>query len=76
MTTAKNINNPLLSHSDNQTEAAHSVSNVLAFMSEVLRSGVELNDSKDVLDGAGLILETCANTLNFHFRAPKNRGAA
>ncbi|MRR50718.1 MAG: hypothetical protein EG825_07340 [Rhodocyclaceae bacterium] len=49
-------------------EVAHSVSNVLAFMATALRDGFDFGGNRDLQDGAGLILEACANTINVHFR--------
>lgn len=57
----------LLSHADDPTEAAQSVRNVLSFMSMVLLDGVDFGGNTSAMEGAGLILETCAATLDAHF---------
>ncbi|MBI4997286.1 MAG: hypothetical protein HZC22_10400 [Rhodocyclales bacterium] len=54
----------LLAHSNDLVEAIDSVSHVLQFMSMAIQA--DLSGSTVALDGAGLILETCANTLEFH----------
>jgi hypothetical protein len=65
---------PLLAHCDDPDEAARSVCNVLSFMSIVFRDRIDFGGSQAALDGAGLILETCADTLDFHLT--KEGGAA
>lgn len=67
---------PMLCQSDTQTEAINSVRNVLLFMSVVLRDGIDFGGNKQIIDGAGLILETCSETLSFHLPAGQKGGAA
>lgn len=56
----------MLCHSDDREEAMTSVSNVLWFMAAVLREDFDFCGDQQMLDGAGLILETCSETLSHH----------
>lgn len=56
----------LLVHSNDATEAANSVANVCRFMARALDDGSDALD-RDERDGARVILETCAETLERHF---------
>lgn len=73
--TSTNIR-PMLCHSADQVEAINSVRNVLWFMAAVFREGVEFSDDQQMLDGAGLILETCSETLSCYLPAGQKDGAA
>lgn len=55
----------LLVHSDDPTEAAHSVAAVCRFMAAAM-DRTNVGDA-DIADGARVILETCATTLEHHF---------
>ena len=71
-TRGTNTNNrPMLCHSADQAEAINSVRNVLSFMAATFREGVDLSGDQQMLDGAGLILETCSETLGFHLVADR-----
>ena len=52
--------------SDSAVEAAESVRNVLWFMACVFSEGFDFAGDERLIDGAGLIFETCADTLTFH----------
>ena len=67
---------PMLCHSADQVEAINSVRNVLWFMAVAFREGAEFSDDQRMLDGAGLILETCSETLGFYLPAGQNESAA
>ncbi len=67
---------PMLCHSDDQAEAIDSVRNVLWLMAAVLREGFEFSNDQKMLDGAGLILETCSETLSAYLPADHEEEAA
>lgn len=67
---------PMLCHSDDETEAVNSVRNVLWFMACALRDGLDFAGDQRLLDGAGLILETCAETLSYYIPSGEKGGAA
>lgn len=67
---------PMLCHSDDEAEAINSVRNVLWFMAAVMREGFDFAGDQKMLDGAGLILETCSETLSFHLPKGQKGGAA
>ena len=66
---------PMLCHSDDATEATNSVRNVLYFMACALREGFDFAGDEKLLDGAGLILETCAETLS-HYLPIREKGGS
>lgn len=56
----------MLCHSEDKDEAVTSVSNVIRFMSRAMAAcGSDIVDGE--VDGARIILETCADTLDSHF---------
>lgn len=58
----------LLCHADTPAEAANSVANVVRFMSTALLHVGDGGTIDEDADGVRIILETCADTLDFHFR--------
>lgn len=66
---------PMLCHSDDAMEATSSVRNVLLFMAAALGDGFDFGGNREMLDGASLILETCADTLS-HYLPDVEKGGA